>query len=1164
MSPQNIVPVTGLTDVSGSGLLIASSLINAAKNVKIYRVSSPKFCTPNLPRVLNRFFVLFGHQSQCEHLGKQCLDLASALRDHSDKLEGTAAQQAVDEAERVLTHILNRVRKWEDLGKMRSFVKQTEIRMGLDESYRELKACSMRFNITLHLNASSRGRELEEIRRRDHEELVEMMTKILHDKSLLKMTLATSTREDAHNVELREADVGETQERQLQEDFGELRRWVERLPPMVDLSGKVIRTSDHPIASGGSQDIYTGEWTGQEVALAYPRNQSRAGREGFQRQVEIWRTLRHPNILQLLGIASIGDFVYSVSPYMEFGHVTRFLKAHPDADRVLLLSEIASATEYLHMNGIIHGDLQGSNVLISRDGHACLGDLGTARVEERPLLMDHLRWLAPELVADSRYVPTTRATDVCHVSNEAFIPLVIRDGPLPTRPEHANTRRLSDAMWNLMNQCWQRDPKSRPSMSEIRETIQNIHPMRIIFSVHAAGVPGGARPSGLTMSRPSGSTGLTPPKAPVPMPKSLARDEPELEQSQRGNPASFPMRKYPTLYIPLSSSPPSGLTLSPRSVPGKSMPYPQNRSPLSSGFRTPLPSTTPESRMSVSSPSDHSDWSLKPPLLLPDPTTSESSNADLSLLLQPIVITPSSRSGSIDGHRRIGSTSTGSIQSIDKCMSTSSSGGLLRPPFKIQSPLLRRTADGTVEAGTLVALTDRLIKDTHDRAKDDEFRRVFFATYPLFTTGEDLFRSLKRRFEEMGDVQSFIPSGSSRYSTLLVLRTWLEDGGEHWSRGLLSSISEFARSIGGSDTMKTAVQEIANLANEKMNVVVVSPTPSLQPSHGTTLPSSSLEQFKPEDIADSLTVIEGEFYSKITQADYIAHVRRTPITTHIASASEVNNRLVNWVKLHIISYKDVNRRSTKFKYFVLIAEECRKSQNFSSMSAIVAALQSLSQLILTCDIGLTKNEKQLLAQLGDILAPESDHLAYRQAIQNIKSPIAIPWFAVHLRSLQTFYDRSSSTVIIDQRPLINFIRCAKLLQRIDDIGRYHPAPSPLADPQAGKAKDKSKSKTKTKDKDKRRSSGTAPASLAWVKKELDNAPSVISLEPFEALVSELVQAERQSHERHEPELRFLGFAPPTTPTPRHHRPTSSPGSPSSRLSLGAGRKVSLESRPGKT
>ena len=73
------------------------------------------------------------------------------------------------------------------------------------------------------------------------------------------------------------------------------------------------------------------------------------------------------------------------------------------------------------------------------------------------------------------------------------------------------------------------------------------------------------------------------------------------------------------------------------------------------------------------------------------------------------------------------------------------------------------------------------------------------------------------------------------------------------------------------------------------------------------------------------------------------------------------------------------------------------------MSAVVAALQSLSQLILTCDIGLTKNEKQLLAQLGDILVPESDHLAYRQALQNIKSPIAIPWLGEHAPFLPTLY-----------------------------------------------------------------------------------------------------------------------------------------------------------------
>jgi RasGEF family protein len=97
-------------------------------------------------------------------------------------------------------------------------------------------------------------------------------------------------------------------------------------------------------------------------------------------------------------------------------------------------------------------------------------------------------------------------------------------------------------------------------------------------------------------------------------------------------------------------------------------------------------------------------------------------------------------------------------------MSTSSSGGLLEAAVRDTEPLLRQTADGTVEAGTLAGLLDRLVEDTHDPAKDEEFRGIFLATYPLFTTREILFRSLKRRFEEVGDVQSFVLSGLSRYS----------------------------------------------------------------------------------------------------------------------------------------------------------------------------------------------------------------------------------------------------------------------------------------------------------------------------------------------------------------------------------------------------------------
>jgi len=258
------------------------------------------------------------------------------------------------------------------------------------------------------------------------------------------------------------------------------------------------------------------------------------------------------------------------------------------------------------------------------------------------------------------------------------------------------------------------------------------------------------------MSRPPGNTGLTPPTAPVPIIKPV-RDEVELEHAERGMPASFPMRKGPILNIPLSSSPPSqaGLGAVPRSAPGRP-------SPLSIRSQVPLPSTSLESRTSASASIDHSDWLLKPPLLLPE--LSAASHPELSLLLQPVQISSSPKSPSVDYHRRTGSTSTGSVHSFDKSPSIGGHGALLDAAVRDAEPLLRRTADGTVEAGTLEGLVQRVTKDTHDHVKDNEVRRVFLATYHLFTTSEDLFKKLKGRFEEMGDVQTSIPSASVRYS----------------------------------------------------------------------------------------------------------------------------------------------------------------------------------------------------------------------------------------------------------------------------------------------------------------------------------------------------------------------------------------------------------------
>lgn len=80
-------------------------------------------------------------------------------------------------------------------------------------------------------------------------------------------------------------------------------------------------------------------------------------------QVSIWKTLQHPNVLELLGASSASSDPpwFFVSPYYRNGSLVTYLKGLPSLDNVDLLKmihQIAKGMAYLHGRGILHGDLK--------------------------------------------------------------------------------------------------------------------------------------------------------------------------------------------------------------------------------------------------------------------------------------------------------------------------------------------------------------------------------------------------------------------------------------------------------------------------------------------------------------------------------------------------------------------------------------------------------------------------------------------------------------------------------------------------------------------------------------------------------------------------------------------------------------------------------------
>ncbi|KAG8893143.1 hypothetical protein FRB99_002182, partial [Tulasnella sp. 403] len=176
---------------------------------------------------------------------------------------------------------------------------------------------------------------------------------------------------------------------------------------VADLATQITFLSAHPSnVQGHFCDLFTAAHpTEGVVALKRPRISQRDQESTirFLREASTWRAMQHPNVLRFLGACKIDGFIYLVSPYMCNGTIMDFIQDHPQrADRIRLIREIAAGLEYIHSRNVIHGDLKGTNILISDREHALLCDFGLARMEDTNTSttmrgVGTLRWQAPEL-----------------------------------------------------------------------------------------------------------------------------------------------------------------------------------------------------------------------------------------------------------------------------------------------------------------------------------------------------------------------------------------------------------------------------------------------------------------------------------------------------------------------------------------------------------------------------------------------------------------------------------------------------------------------------------------------------------------------------------------------------------------------------------------------
>lgn len=145
-----------------------------------------------------------------------------------------------------------------------------------------------------------------------------------------------------------------------------------------------------PLGQGQMGLVYLAEQTSVNRCVAIKvlrteKHKSAGARERFAREGRALAALNHPNIVRVYDVQNDGDVHYMVMQYVEGKSLSQILRESgrlPVSRAIDVIRQVALGLQHAHQAGIIHRDLDPSNILMERSGTVKILDMGLARFYE--------------------------------------------------------------------------------------------------------------------------------------------------------------------------------------------------------------------------------------------------------------------------------------------------------------------------------------------------------------------------------------------------------------------------------------------------------------------------------------------------------------------------------------------------------------------------------------------------------------------------------------------------------------------------------------------------------------------------------------------------------------------------------------------------------------
>ncbi|KAI8601838.1 kinase-like domain-containing protein, partial [Dissophora ornata] len=217
-----------------------------------------------------------------------------------------------------------------------------------------------------------------------------------------------------------------------------------------------LPTLDTMVGTGMSGEVYL--WNKDGIQMAVKRIRVLNGNAAdIARELNIVSQLAHKHIIQCYGVDRDANYVSIVTDYAEGGNLRDAVSRLDWENKKRIVAEVALGLGYLHSQGIVHRDVKGLNILLSKHDQAKLCDFGIAKTMASAtcastfIRKGTLKWMAPELM---RARPMYSTKSDIFALGVVMQELVLKDGaPLDYKA--------------MMERCLDEDPEKRPTIEEI-------------------------------------------------------------------------------------------------------------------------------------------------------------------------------------------------------------------------------------------------------------------------------------------------------------------------------------------------------------------------------------------------------------------------------------------------------------------------------------------------------------------------------------------------------------------------------------------------------------------------------------------------------------------------------------------------------------------------